>query len=96
MVVARLLTLQLLDTSLETNNQIKRWEANRVSKDPAMLPHEHGSYILMDDYAKLKAENERLRYAGDRMHSKMYSLSFGWKTDEQDAWEAAKKRSDAK
>jgi len=46
-------------------NQAKRWDANRVSNDPAMLCHENGMYVLVDDYIALQAENKRLCLAGD-------------------------------
>jgi hypothetical protein len=33
--------------------------------NPDMVPSDSGEYVLHDDYAALKAENERLRAAGD-------------------------------
>ena len=43
------------------------WMVNSEN-DFDIVEHPKGQFILWDDYAALKAENERLRKAGDAMH----------------------------
>lgn len=81
-------------------SELKRWDANRVSKEPAMLCHEYGPYVLIEDYVKLKTENERLRKAGDAMADQLEFFQQRWNhdepTDEARNWDAVKEGRDAK
>ena len=56
--------------------------------------HPEGEWVKWEDYARLQAENERLRKAGDAMAKRTEFFQKRWDLDELcqevEAWNAAK------
>lgn len=70
------------------------WDDNTNQKEVVMIKCVGGSWIKYDDYARLKAENERLRKAGDAMVELLCQMDVVMDMDsdhpEVEAWNAAK------
>ena len=76
------------------------WEVN-AENDFDLIEHSEGEYVRYADYARLKAEVERLTKAGDALAGKAISLEYNdyWSEyekvedvciDEVEAWHKAK------
>ena len=59
-----------------------------------MEEHYNGKWVKWEDYARLKAEVERLTKAGDAMQTRLNFFQKRWDSDElceeAEAWNAAK------
>jgi hypothetical protein len=73
-----------------------RWKVEELNCcfDADMIQSSTGDYVLWEDYARLKAENERLRRAGDVVLLALWlgvdDYSKTEKEKAEDAWNAAK------